>query len=81
MELGYWGTNIALGFHLVHFIALRSNFNHAEYHLEPIILQLSTLFPLGSYWSCFSFSFSLTVTAFETKLDAVIETLDSLVRR
>ena len=51
MELDGWGTklNLALAFRLVHFIALRSNCNHEKYNLEPIILQLSSLSPLGSY--------------------------------
>ena len=50
MELGGWGTNLAPAFHLVHFIALRDNYNHKKYNLEPIILQLGTLFPLDSYY-------------------------------
>ena len=49
MELGDWGTNLALAFQVVRFIALKNNCNHEKCNLEPIILQLGTLFPLDSY--------------------------------
>ena len=44
MKLGGWGTNLALGFHLVHFIALRNNSNRVLWLLEPSILAKAVNF-------------------------------------
>ena len=40
MELSYTGINLAPSYRLAHSMALRNNYEHVLFLLEPIILQL-----------------------------------------